>query len=91
MVEDGRLDDRLLLAPPRRILGKKAVGDAVVAGRRQVDAQRSALGGEVGVRQLQKNARPVASARIASGGASMGEVGENLQGLVDHLTAGDAI
>src|SRR5262249_35287767 len=73
---------------PRRVLREEAHGDAVVAGRRQLGGHR---GAEELVRQLEQDAGAVAGAGIASGGAAVGQVGEDLQRLRDRLVAGDAV
>jgi hypothetical protein len=83
VVRGGVLEDRLHAPPARGIAREEAHGHGVVAGRGQAHVLFRHLLGEEGVGDLQEDARAVTGTRVATSGAAVGEVGEDLQGLRD--------
>src|SRR5258708_38048550 len=78
-MEHGGFEDRLLRAAPRRNAREEAGRDRVVAGLRRPDAPRRTLGCIEGIWNFDENPSAVAGARVTSRGASMREVGEDLE------------
>ncbi len=66
---------------------QKHVADAVFSETRQFDAQIAKRCREKIVRHLQQNAGAIAGQWIATTGATMGEIHENLQALTHDLVA----
>ncbi len=69
--------------PPGGVARQKEHGHAVVARRRQGEAQPGRLGGEEGVRQLGQNARAVAGVRLRAARAAMAQVLQHRQRVGD--------
>src|SRR5450756_2764337 len=77
---------RALGAPARvRFNRQEYHAHAVLAGRRQGEAQFGALADEELVRDLDQDASAVAGFRIAAAGAAMGQVDEHLYALDDNV------
>jgi len=66
---------------------KKHHAHAVFAGRGQREAKPRALGFEKGVRNLDEHTRAVTRLRIATAGAAVGEIDENLDALENDVVA----
>ena len=67
--------------------GKKRHADGVLARLGQSEAQRRALAGKKFVRNLNQQAGAVAGLRIATAGAAMGQVDQDLNALLNDLVA----
>ena len=65
--------------------GQEHHADAVLAGRRQGEAQRGALAREELVRNLDQDAGAVAGFRIAAAGAAVRQVDQDLYALDDDV------
>ena len=68
-----------------RLHRQECHADAVFARRRQRESQPGAFPREVFVRNLDQHAGAVAGFRIASAGAAMGQVHQNLNALDDNV------
>ena len=68
-----------------RLHGQERHADAVLAGRRQGEAELGALAREELVRDLDQDAGAVAGFRIAAAGAAVGQVDQDLDALDDDV------
>ena len=79
------LHDAFALQARVRLHGQEGHAHAVLAGRRQGEAQPGALAREELVRDLDEHAGAVAGFRVAAAGAAMGQVDQNLDALDDDV------
>ena len=82
-VDDDLLEHRLDLLAHRRIARQEHQAGAVAALGRQVDPEPIGLFSEEPVGHLHQDARAVAGIHLASAGAAVQQVDEQLQGLAD--------
>ena len=79
------LDDAFALQTRMRLDRQKHHPDAVLAGRRQREAELAALPREELVRNLDEHARAIAGLRIAAASAAVRQVDQNLNALDDDV------
>jgi hypothetical protein len=84
-MHDGPFENRLLMTALGGVAREKAHRDRVVALCRQLDLVFGQGGAVEVVRDLEENPGSVARARIAAGGATVRQVGEDLETLLDDL------
>ena len=82
---DDALEDAFALQPLVRFDRQEGHADAVLAGRRQGEAELGALAREELVRDLDQHAGAVAGFRIAAAGAAMRQVDQDLNALDDDV------
>ncbi len=85
VVQDGSLEDRLLATAAGGALREEAHRHRQIAPRRK--RERHDVTVKL-VRELQEDPGAVTGARVAAGGAAVGEVAEDLQALGDDLVLG---
>src|SRR5262249_20790968 len=91
LLADHLLDDALALVALVHLGREEDHADRVLAGRRQLDAQRLRLATEEVVRDLEEDARAVAGERIAATRAAMREVLEDGEPLLDDRVRARAL
>ena len=84
---DKLFDDTNAVRPRPFGLRHKHHADAVIARLRKIDPDVAANGAQMGVRHLNENARAVAGQRVGADRATMSEVFQNLQTLIDDPVA----
>ena len=82
---DDALDDAFALQALVRLHRQEHHADAVLAGRRQREAELGALAREELVRDLDQDAGAVAGLRIAAAGAAVRQVDQDLDALDDDV------